>query len=96
MGSCLDLRQYQDPEAIQDAFAKVVSGRAGYKAIIERRVEPVKCRKCGRLIEDASAKFCPDCGEKVERKPVSSKCKKCNTFFNENDVFCMECGAKRE
>jgi rRNA maturation endonuclease Nob1 len=87
-----DLRQFQDPDSIQDAFAKIVSGKSGYKPILERRMDPVKC-KCGNMVE-GNAKFCASCGAKVERK--SNKCKKCNTYFEDNDIFCKECGTKRD
>ena len=96
MGSCLDLRKYQDSDSIEDAFGKIVSGKSGYKPVLERRVDPVKCKQCGKMIEDGSTKFCQGCGAKIERKPTSTKCKKCSTFFNDNDVFCGECGEKRE
>jgi len=95
MGSCLDLRKYQDGEDIQDAFGALLSGRPGYKPIIERRIDPVKCDNCGKMITDSS-KFCPSCGTPVKRKPTSTKCKKCSKFFEDNDTFCGECGTKRE
>lgn len=95
MGSCLDLRQYQDGSAIEDAFGKILSGKSGYKPIIERRIDPVKCPKCGLVVE-GDKKFCPGCGEKVVRKSTSIKCLKCNNFFEDADVFCGSCGAKRE
>jgi len=95
MGSCLDLRKFQDPTAIEDAFAKIVSGKSGYKPVIERRIEPTKCKKCGKMLENGE-KFCPICGEKAERKPVSIKCKKCDYIFNGDEMFCAECGVKRE
>ncbi|MDO8517394.1 MAG: zinc ribbon domain-containing protein [Nanoarchaeota archaeon] len=95
MGSCLDLRKYQDADAVESAFAKIVSGKSGYKPVIERRIDPVKCDKCGKLIE-GTEKFCPDCGNPIKRKPTSTKCKKCNNFYNDEDTFCSECGTKRE
>jgi rubrerythrin len=64
MGSCLDLRKYQDAEAIQDVFSQLVSGKKGYKAVIERKKEPVKCSNCGLILEGAE-KFCPECGTKT-------------------------------
>lgn len=95
MGSCIDLRKYQDAEAIEDAFGKILSGKAGYKPIIERRIDPVKCPKCNMLIV-SDKKFCPGCGEKVVRKPSSIKCSKCSEIFEEGDAFCGNCGTKRE
>lgn len=90
----LDLRKYQDVESVEDAFGKIVSGKAGYKPIIERRVDPVKCKNCDTIIP-ADKKFCPNCGSKAERKPTSIKCKGCGGVFEDNDTFCGECGAKR-
>jgi len=95
MGSCLDLRKYQDGSAIEDAFGKILSGKSGYKPIIEKRIDPVKCLKCGMMIV-SDKKFCPGCGELVVRKATSIKCSKCNELFEDEDVFCGNCGSKRE
>jgi uncharacterized OB-fold protein len=67
MSSCLDLREFQDKNAIQDAFSKIVSGKKGYKAVIERKVEPLKCGACGTIL-DPIEKFCHECGAKIEKK----------------------------
>lgn len=67
MGSCLDLRQYQDDPNMSAVMGKLLSGRSGYKAVIERRIEPIKCTNCGKIL-DEGIKFCPECGTKVERK----------------------------
>ena len=66
MSSCLDLRKFQDSEAIQDVYSQLVSGRKGYKAVIERRKDPIKCpnAQCGKILE-GTEKFCPDCGTKT-------------------------------
>ena len=65
MGSCLDLRKYQNAESVQDAMGKILSGKAGYKPIIEKRVEIIRCKGCGREME-GTEKFCPDCGTKTD------------------------------
>jgi rRNA maturation endonuclease Nob1 len=67
MGSCIDLRKYENSDAIQDAFSKIVSGKMGYKAVIERKHEPLKCPSCAKLLE-GNEKFCPECGAKVNLK----------------------------
>lgn len=68
MGSCIDLRKFQTPESIEDAFAKLVSGgKYGYKTVIEKKVEPIKCVSCGKILEGIE-KFCPECGTKLEKK----------------------------
>lgn len=92
MGSCLDLRKYADPNSIQDAYSKVVSGgKSSYKAVIERKKTPPKCVKCGRGGDDGQ-KFCPQCGGKME-VPITN-CPKCNKFIDETEKFCTECGTK--
>ncbi|MBS3089599.1 zinc ribbon domain-containing protein [Candidatus Pacearchaeota archaeon] len=89
MGSNIDLRRYEDPSSIQDAFSKVVSGKAGYKAVIERKKPKPKCTKCGRG-GDEDQKFCPQCGGKMA-VPMTN-CPGCKKPINENDKFCIECG----
>ncbi len=64
MASNRDLRKYQDPEVIQDAFSTLVSGKKGYKAIIERRKDIPKCKSCQKMLE-GNEKFCPECGAKT-------------------------------
>lgn len=48
------------------------------------------CKNCGTVISD-TAKFCPECGTKIERE---LKCANCGTLLAENAKFCMECGFK--
>jgi RNA polymerase subunit RPABC4/transcription elongation factor Spt4 len=91
----LDLRKYQDVESVEDAFGLIVSGKSGYKPIIERRVDPVKCTNCATIIP-SDKKFCPSCGAKAVRKSNITKCKKCGGLFEDADTFCGECGSKRE
>lgn len=52
----------------------------------------VKCAKCGKAV-DANAKFCPECGEKLELKKF---CSQCGKPLNAGAKFCPECGAKAE
>ncbi len=68
MGSCLDLREQMDNPAVHDAISKILSGgKLGYKTIIERRVEPIKCSNCAFVLK-GDEKFCPECGEKIATK----------------------------
>ena len=69
MSSNRDLRSYQDSDAIAAAFGKLVSGRAGYKAVIEKKKEPTICpnNEC-RMHLTGDEKFCPDCGTKTNFK----------------------------
>ena len=90
MGSCLDLRKYQDNSAIEDAFAKVVSGgKMGYKTVIERKKIPPKCIKCGRG-GDVEQKFCPQCGGAM--KIPLTNCPGCKQPINDGEKFCTGCG----
>ncbi|PIN78143.1 hypothetical protein COV15_00590 [Candidatus Woesearchaeota archaeon CG10_big_fil_rev_8_21_14_0_10_34_12] len=68
MSSCLDLRKFQDNADVEDAFSKLVSGgKAGYKTVIEKDKAPKVCPKCNSLLT-GDEKFCPECGNKIERK----------------------------
>ena len=89
MGSCIDLRKYENGDSIQDAFSKIVSGKSGYKAVIERKKPTPKCVKCGRG-GDVDQKFCPQCGGKME-VPLTN-CPGCKKPIYEGAKFCTECG----
>ena len=91
MGSNIDLRKYQNSDSIADIYSKIVSGKPGYKAIIERRKEPTFCADCKKQLKE-DAKFCPDCGGKGVQKMTA--CPKCNKDIEGEERFCMECGNK--
>lgn len=96
MGSCLDLRKYQDLETtegakVSDAFSLIVSGKKGYKAVIERKKPQPKCVKCGRGGEEGQ-KFCSQCGGKMAI-PLTN-CPTCKRSIDESEKFCIECGTK--
>lgn len=68
MGSCTDLRDYQDNQEIDDAFSALVSGgKTGYKTIIEKKKEIPKCPECDTIL-DGIEKFCPQCGIKLAKE----------------------------
>lgn len=73
-GGCHDLRKYQNDPQVQAAFSKIISGKLGYQAVIEKRVEPPKCKKCSVLLE-GNEKFCPECGAKVEKLTEAQQAK---------------------
>lgn len=60
------MEEMQKNDSVLDAFSKIVSGKIGYKSIIEKKIEIVKCKSCFKTLE-GNEKFCPDCGMKVER-----------------------------
>lgn len=54
------------------------------------------CITCGQTV-NSDAKFCSNCGTKVEIKPVEAKnkfCTECGTKLSTDSKFCAECGAK--
>lgn len=89
MGSNIDLRKFEDPDSIRDAFSRVVSGKVGYKTILERKKIPPKCAKCGRGGDDGQ-KFCPQCGGKMQ-VPITN-CPGCKKLISDGDKFCINCG----
>lgn len=91
MGSGIDLRKYQKPDAIADAYSRVVSGKIGYRAVIERKKILPKCIKCNRGGDDGQ-KFCSQCGGKMAISLIN--CPGCKKDINEEDKFCQECGTK--
>ncbi|MBI2043142.1 zinc-ribbon domain-containing protein [Candidatus Pacearchaeota archaeon] len=58
--------EIQKSEDFLDIFSKVVSGKSGYKTIIEKKKIIVQCKNCGTVL-DSSQKFCHECGTKVEK-----------------------------
>lgn len=66
-GGCRDLRPYMNDPKVMEAFGKLISGKSGYKPVIERRQEPLICPNC-RLPLTGDEKFCPECGTKIEKK----------------------------
>lgn len=91
MSSCLDLRKFQNSESILDVYSRIVSGKSGYKSIIERRKILPKCSKCGRG-GDEGQKFCPQCGG--EMKIPLTNCPECQNEIGDTEKFCTNCGKK--
>ena len=52
-----------------------------------------RCPDCGKEYDD-SAKFCFECGGKLEPVVVKLTCPQCGTEYKEGTKFCMECGFK--
>ncbi len=61
----LDLRKFQqegeDQDKIKSIMGKILSGRDGYEAILEKREDVKKCKNCDNVLE-GHEKFCPECG----------------------------------
>ncbi len=67
MTSGRDLRDQMNSDAVADAFSFLVSGKKGYKTVIERKVEPIKCVGCSIVLK-GDEKFCSECGTRVLKK----------------------------
>lgn len=64
MTSGRDLRDQMNSDAVAEAFGFLLSGKKGYKTVIERKVEPIRCSGCNIILND-NVKFCHECGTKV-------------------------------
>lgn len=52
----------------------------------------VKCINCGAIVPH-TAKFCQECGSKIEKKQI---CSNCGAELLDGSKFCVECGTKVE
>ena len=62
-----DLTKYQEGEGqkkVAGILGKILSGRDGYEAVIEKRKDIKRCQKCNWVLEGGE-KFCPECGTKA-------------------------------
>ncbi len=48
-----------------DVFSKIVSGKSGYKTVVDVKPITIKCKSCGTTL-NKTQKFCHECGAKVE------------------------------
>ena len=65
MSSGRDLRDQMNSDAVAEAFGFLLSGKKGYKTVIERKVEPLRCNGCSIVLK-GDEKFCSECGMKIE------------------------------
>ena len=62
----IDLRKFQEGDGekkVAGILGKILSGREGYEAIIEKKKEIRRCSNCNWVLEGGE-KFCPECGSK--------------------------------
>jgi hypothetical protein len=60
------MNEMQQSEEFAATMGKILSGRPGYKPVVEKKYVPLKCKKCGAILDD-SEKFCHECGTRVEK-----------------------------
>jgi NADH pyrophosphatase NudC (nudix superfamily) len=86
--SGFDLRDFQEGgekhEEVRGVFGKIVSGRAGYKTILEKRTRKIKKCECGYPLMNAE-KFCPECGKKCKSPELECDSVNKNCEFKEED-----------
>jgi len=63
-----DLTRYQNDDKEKEKIAlimgKMMSGRRDYAAVIEKREDIIRCKKCNWVLKGGD-KFCPECGTKA-------------------------------
>ena len=73
--------------AFGSAMNDIVTG-----TMISNANDSIECPNCGKLLQK-DAKFCFECGSKIESKALNStKCNKCGAIVP-NGKFCLECGS---
>ena len=60
------MNELQNDAGFQNALGKLVSGRSGYKPVIEKKYVPIKCKGCNTILDD-SEKFCHNAEKKLKR-----------------------------
>ena len=70
----------------------IMRNSSDLQVLKNKKIEVFNCKNCNCLI-DSKAKFCPECGSKIE--VIQKKyCSTCNTELSEGAKFCPECGTK--
>ena len=59
------MEEIQNSGDLSDIMGKILSGKSGYKAVIEKKQIRVQCASCGTIFENP-IKFCSECGTKIE------------------------------
>lgn len=62
----LRMQELQQTDGFADVFGKLISGKAGYKPVIEKKKEILMCKNCMTPLLVQEQKFCHECGMKIE------------------------------
>lgn len=65
------LQEIQKDESFSSLLGQILSGRAGYVPVIEKREIIVRCKQC-QIIVEKEWNFCPMCGLKIDRTEATS------------------------
>lgn len=76
-----------------NAFGGGMNQQGGGQQTVQPQAAMILCPSCGKQ-NIAGAKFCADCGTKMETAKVP--CIKCGAELREGAKFCNECGASQE
>ena len=60
------MQEMQETGAFADVFGKLVSGKSGYKPVIEKKREVLMCKRCMTPLLIQEQKFCHECGLQIE------------------------------
>ena len=62
----LRMQEIQQNESFSNVLGKLLSGKAGYKPVIEKKQEILMCKTCMTPLLIQKQKFCHECGKKME------------------------------
>lgn len=81
--------------AVGNAMANAMTSAMNQQKGDTGDTKRVNCLKCGAP-NVAGAKFCNECGARMEALPQTTTCVKCGAQLQPSAKFCTECGAKQE
>lgn len=92
----IDTLVMPDIDAAINSFKSIIDNEikrpAEVKPSVASNVEEVECPNC-KFKVSANAKFCPECGTKIEIQK-NKFCPDCGATLTPNAKFCPECGHK--
>jgi len=60
------MQEMQETGAFAELYGKLISGKAGYKPVIEKKQEILMCKRCMTPFLIQEQKFCHECGMHIE------------------------------
>ena len=62
------MQEMQQTGSFADVFGKLISGKSGYKPVIETKKEVLMCKRCMTPLLIQEQKFCHECGMHIEHE----------------------------